>query len=140
MSFIRMVRTFNALKKAERKPKVLQKLVNENMAVKISREQAKEILKTRKNQYYDPTHKTLKKKRIPAIRALEESYYDTENTQAAMIGQAVAPRQSIVWATGGHTATPVIVLSYGPKPAMRKFKGYLTHTKIGQLLKEMIAP
>ena len=42
--------------------------------------------------------------------------------------------QNVVWSTGTHTDTPVVVIALGPDEVTAPYSSLLHHTDIGQLL------
>ena len=54
------------------------------------------------------------------------------------MGHVLAEQQNVVWGTGTHTATPVLVMTYGPQHAMQAFRGYLSLAQVGQLAKDLL--
>jgi alkaline phosphatase len=67
----------------------------------------------------------------------DKSPYDA-STAGRMnhLGYILGEQQNVVWGTGGHTNTPVPLITFGPPSATEQFKGILHSTDIG---KKMIA-
>lgn len=93
--------------------------VSQHLGITLSLEQAQEILHGSFAEYDD------------------FYVYQTEkplNKLAAII----APELGIVWSTGTHTAMPVPVFVAGPSSVQQELKGVLTHTQLGQFLKQQL--
>lgn len=54
------------------------------------------------------------------------------------MGRAVAREQSVVWATGTHTASPVILVAWGPEKHSRRFGGVHHTTEVHELMAEVL--
>lgn len=123
-----------AFSKTDQSPKSLQTIVNANSEFKISLTQAKDILATEVNQYYDPDNKYLKAKTFPKVNDFKAFYVYGEEIRKDLIGRALSEQQNIVWGTGTHTDTPVAVIAYGPEDITSSFSRLSHHTDIGKLL------
>jgi len=134
-SFGNMLAEFD---KTDKTPESLLKIVNANSEFKIDLAQAKEILKTEENKFYDPDNKYLKLKTFPKVNDFEAFYVYGEEIRADLIGRAMGEQQNIVWGTGTHTDTPVAVVALGPKTFADKFSRLSHHTDIGKLLIEAV--
>ena len=99
----------------------LMTAVNDNMEFKISKEQAKRVLKT------------------PAkINDFTEFYVYEHEAPLNLLARELAAQQSVVWSTGTHTASPVPVFVLAPSQVMARFNGIMTHTQIGAVLKDSV--
>ena len=120
--------------KTDKTPESLQKIVNANSEFKITLAQAKEILETEPNTYHDPDNKYLKAKTFPKVNDFKAFYVYGEEIRSDLIARAISEEQSIVWATGTHTDTPVAVIAYGPEKMTAPFSSLTHHTEVGKLL------
>jgi alkaline phosphatase len=125
-------RLFDKLPSNKRTAEQLEQLVNKNLEFKITLEQAKEILEEEVNQYYVEGHPYLGFKMTPPIHDFKAFYGYINNNRQALIARKIAKQQQIVWGTGAHTTTPVVVVAFGPKPFQNKFDGLLHSTEIGK--------
>lgn len=124
---------FDALSDAERTPENLARLVNEFTEFDITAEQAKRILATEKNPMYVEGHKYLGGETAPDMVTNTEFFvYQSDDNRQNLLAREVATKQQVVWATGTHTATPVLVFSTGNKHAQKKFSGIMHHTLLSQ--------
>jgi len=120
--------------KGDKTPESLLKIVNANSDFKIDLAQAKKILETEENKFFDPDNKYLKLKTFPKVDDFEAFYVYGQDIRGDLIGRALGQEQNIVWGTGTHTNTPVAVVAVGPKPFANKFSRLSHHTDIGKLL------
>jgi len=124
---------FDSLKKDQQTPENLAKIVNEETEFDITEEQASRILATENNRYYTEGHKYLSSKVVPKMGANDAFFvYQTDDNRQNLLAREVAEGQSVVWATGTHTSTPVLVFTQGPANTVAPFKGVLHHTQVGQ--------
>lgn len=108
-------------KKGRATVKSLMTAVNDNMEFKITKKQAKRILKT-------PSK----------IHDFSEFYVYKHEAPLNLLARELAAQQSVVWSTGTHTADPVPVFVLAPSQAMTGFNGIMTHRQIGQALKNSL--
>ena len=73
-----------------------------------------------------------------AVRDFEAFYVYGENLRMNLLGRKVAAGQNVVWGTGTHTSTPVLVASYGPEAAIRSFTGVMHQSDLGQRMIELV--
>ena len=66
---------------------------------------------------------------------VSDFYPYEEYSPSAVLGRYLAPRLNVVWATGTHTSTPVLVFAKGP--GAEKLRGFMETTQLGRLLAEM---
>lgn len=118
--------------------KELAKMMEEATGLSVTEKQAQRVLEDGPNPHQVDWHWALKKKTLPKVDFNREYYYDPVNTRLALMGQAFAGRQNVVWGTGGHTATGVHVYTMGPEKALEKFRGPLNHPLLGKLLQKAI--
>jgi alkaline phosphatase len=137
-SYEGIFKQFDALPVAERSAEKLADIVNKVTEFKISAEQAKTILTTEPNPFYQPDRSTLDEKEVPKMPVNSAFYpYQKENRQN-LLAQAVATQQQVVWATGTHTSTPVLVFLHGATPVLTPFTKLLHHSDLGRLLAEAL--
>jgi alkaline phosphatase len=67
----------------------------------------------------------------------ESPLSDKAISASIMLGRAVSAHFGVVWATGGHTSTPVLIFSQGP--AAQVFAKQLNTPQFGVLLKQLVA-
>ena len=135
VSFGNMLAEFD---KTDKKPESLLKIVNANSEFKIDLAQAKKILETEENKFYDPTNTYLKLKTFPKVDDFEAFYVYGQDIRGDLIGRELGEEQNIVWGTGTHTNTPVAVVAVGPKEFTQNFSRLSRHTDIGKLLIEAV--
>jgi alkaline phosphatase len=123
---------FEALPVNQQTPKALVELVNRHTSFAITEADAVTILKTKQNPAHqaDPEHNV---KKVPVMPVNDAFYMNNMEKRENLLSQAVATRQSAVWATGMHTSTPVYVFTAGPKHITDSFTKILHHTELGQL-------
>ena len=124
--------------KTDKTPESLLKIVNANSEFKIDLAQAKKILETEENKFYDPDNTYLKLKTFPKVDDFEAFYVYGQDIRGDLIGRELGQEQNIVWGTGTHTNTPVAVVAVGPKTFAEKFSRLSHHTDIGKLLIEAV--
>lgn len=137
-SFFTITLEFEALPKQEQTPERLMEIVNDALPVKITLEDAVDALNRAPNRNFVPGHPYLGTPSVSAIRDFEAFYVYPLNGIANLLGRKVAAQQSVVWGTGTHTSTPVIVGSYGPEPALVAFRGVMHATDLGQRMIELV--
>ena len=137
-SYEGLFKQFDALPVAERTAEKLAEMVNKVTEFKITVAQAKTILTTEANPFYQPDHSTLGEKEVPKMPLNSAFYpYQKENRQN-LLAQAVATQQQVVWATGTHTSTPVLVFLHGTTPVLIPFTKLLHHSELGRLMNEAL--
>jgi alkaline phosphatase len=137
-SFNNMWSEYKKLPEKEKNAKNFQSIINQNSQFKVSLDQTRRILQEQTNPYIRPDHKYLKNKKWPAIKDFRSFYYSPRVARNGLIGRALADQQNVVWGTGSHTATPVLVFSLGPKDTLDQIKGYQTHPQLGQIMQEYL--
>ena len=124
---------FDSLAKDQQTPANLAKIVNAETEFDITEEQASRILATENNRYYTEGHKYLSSKVVPKMDTNGAFFvYQTDDNRQNLLAQEVAEGQNVVWATGTHTSTPVLVFTQGPASAIAPFNKVLHHTEVGQ--------
>lgn len=137
-SFYSMMLEFDSLDEREKTPERLVEIVNAASPVKITLEDAVEVLTRAPNRNYRAGHSYLGTPTVPAVRDFEAFYVYGENGRMNVLGRKVAAGQNVVWGTGTHTATPVLVASAGPEDAVDAFRGAFHSTDLGQRMIELI--
>lgn len=125
---------FDALPVAEQTPESLVELVNRNTEFKITKTQAEAILATEENPFYQVGHSTLGQKQVPKMPVNSAFFPYQKDNRQNLLAQAVSTQQQVVWATGTHTSTPVLVFVHGSEPAVVPFTKLLHHSELGRLL------
>jgi len=140
MSYYELFRgQFDRLPKAQRTPARLAELVNQYTAFAISEAQAAAVLATEENPYYTEGHSSLGDKVVPKMGPTGAFFvYQTDDNRQNLLAREVAADQMVVWNTGTHTATPVLVFTKGSPEAMAPFGNVLHHTQLGQFAIEAI--
>ncbi|MBE0484014.1 MAG: alkaline phosphatase [Bacterioplanes sp.] len=112
--------------------------VNNNLAFRITHEQAERILARHKNPFQRPGHRYLSSETLPKVHDFTPFYVYGDDIHLNLLARELAAQQNTVWGTGTHTATPVPVIVYGPSSAQEAFQGYLHHAQVGALLKSFL--
>ncbi len=124
---------FDGLEKNDQTPENLVKLVSEYTAFPITVEQADRILQTEDNPIYEEGHAYMGTKVVPKLDNKDEFYiYQHWANRSVLLALAVGADQFVVWSTGAHTSTPVLVFSKGTHAAMAPFSKLIHHTQMGQ--------
>lgn len=114
----------------------LSALMQKYNAFTFTLQDAKNVLATEKNKYYDPSHSYNKHQHFPLVHDFEAFYVYGEAIRTDLIGRALSEEQGVVWGTGTHTATPVTVTVIGDKePAI---KGVVHHSDVGEYLMDSV--
>jgi alkaline phosphatase len=124
---------FYQLSNAEQTPENLAALVNQYTAFPITAAQAERILETEDNPLYLADNRKFNAKQVPKLDNKDEFYPSQKFSNIhALLALAVAGDQFVVWNTGTHTSTPVLVFSKGSAVARQPFAGVIHHTQLGQ--------
>jgi alkaline phosphatase len=129
---------FDKLAFDQQTPLKLAELVNRYTAFKITNAQAEKILATEANPLYMPGHPSLGEQIVPKIEVNNAFFVYQKENRENLLAQAVASSQQVVWATGTHTGTPVLVFVSGDEQLTRPFAKILHHTQLGQLAIEVL--
>ena len=129
---------FDTLSKDRQTPLKLAELVNRYTEFKITEAQAVKILATENNPFYKAGHVSLGEKTVPKMEVNGAFFVYQKDNRENLLAQAVAASQQVVWATGTHTSTPVIIFVNGPEQTKRPFGKILHHTQVGQLAIEAL--
>ena len=140
MSYYELFRgQFDRLPKDQQTPARLAELVNQYTAFAISEAQAAAILATEENPYYTEGHSSLGDKVVPKMGPTGAFFvYQTDDNRQNLLAREVAADQMVVWNTGSHTATPVLVFAKGSPEAMAPFGNVLHHTQLGRYAIEAV--
>ncbi len=131
---------FDSLAKDQQTPANLAKIVNAETEFDITEEQAARVLATEENHYFTEGHKYLSSKVVPKMGANGAFFvYQTDDNRQNLLAREVAEGQNVVWATGTHTSTPVLVFAQGPAKAAAPFSKVLHHTDVGQFAIEALS-
>ena len=79
-----------------------------------------------------PEHKYLSATNIPKFNDFSDFYVYADDDTGALIAREIAPKQSVTWGNGTHTAAPVPVYAFGPETITKQFSTMQHHTDIGQ--------
>jgi len=135
-SFFAMNVEFEELPREEQTPERLVDIVNASSAFKIDLDDATRVLARARNRNYVPGHPYMNSPTVPRIDDFEPFFVYGEFLKCNLLGRAMADDQHIVWGSGTHTSTPVLLGALGPPAAQRQFAGMLHATDVG---KRMIA-
>ncbi len=138
-SFASMLAEYDALPLAEQKPERLVDIVNASSAFKINLDDATTVLTRARNKNYVPGHPYMNTPTVPKIQDFEPFYVYGENLKMNLLGRAMAHDQHVVWGSGTHTSTPVLLGAYGPPAAEQRFAGMLHSTDVGKRMIELIS-
>jgi len=122
---------FGALPKDQQTPQALAQEINAYTRFPITVAQAQRILETEDNPIYVEGHSYLGSKTVPKMDNKDEFFvYQKYDNRQNLLALEVAADQFVVWNTGTHTATPVIVFANGPQK--EAFSNIMHHTNVGQ--------
>jgi alkaline phosphatase len=127
-----LFKKFDKLPKASKTPAKLVELVKTYTGFPITHKEANRILEKEDNPNYKEGHYSLNKKRVTKMGANSAFYVYPKRHRGALLARIVSTRMGLVWATGTHTSTPVLVFSAGPKWATKSFKKIMHHTELAQ--------
>ncbi len=124
---------FDTLPKDQQTPAKLAEIVNAYTEFAISEDQAAAILATEDNPYFVDGHSYLGTKVVPKMGPTGAFFvYQTDDNRQNLLAREVAADQMVVWNTGTHTATPVLVFTKGSPEAMAPFASVMHHTQLGR--------
>ncbi len=130
---------FKSLPVKEQTPANLAKLMEKHHDFAVTEAMATRAMERTDNTFYRKGHKYLDSKTWPAMKNLFDAFYVYgDESHYNLMGHVLAEQQSVVWGTGTHTNTPVLVMAYGPDYAMKQFSRYLTHPEVGQIAKDLL--
>ncbi len=128
---------FDTLPPGSRTPGNLARIFNDAVEFKISAEQAGDIL-AMEDAPPGFTARGERIHRLPRVHDFKEFYMAPGEGRNNLMGRAVAREQSVVWATGTHTASPVILVAWGPEKHSRRFGGVHHTTEVHDLMAEAL--
>lgn len=131
-SFFTMMVEFDALPEAEKTAERLVQIVNGGSAAKITLDDAVAALVRTRNRNYVAGHPYMSTQTVPRIRDFEAFYVYGENLRMNVLGRRLADEQHVVWGSGTHTSTPVLIGAFGPPAAARQFAGVMHATDVGK--------
>jgi len=134
-SFERIRLEFEALDRSSQTPEGLARMFNDAVDFRITVSQAADILALTDA----PPGFMFKGKRvtrIPRINDFTEFYTAAGENRNNLMARAVAREQGVVWSTGAHTASPVLVTAWGPERHIRRFGGVHHTTDVHRLMAE----
>ena len=124
---------FDGLTEAGRTPTQLMKIINENTEFDISEMQAARILETEENPFYIEGQSDPRSKTVPRMDVNDAFFaHPLDDNRQNLLAIAVATRQAVVWSTGTHTSTPVLVFVKGSAQAMAPFARVMHQSQIAQ--------
>lgn len=124
---------FDALASDEQTPANLARIVNAETGFSITEAQAARVLATEDNPFYTEGHSYLSTKTVPKMDVNGAFFvYQTDDNRQNLLAREVAEQQNVVWSTGSHTNTPVLVFTQGPGSTTAPFGKVLHHTEVGQ--------
>jgi len=128
---------FGALPKDQQTPAALAREVNAYTDFPITEAQASRVLETEENPIFVEGHSYLGSKVVPKLDNKDEFFvYQKYDNRQNLLALEVAADQFVVWNTGTHTATPVIVFANGPDKSA--FSNIMHHTDVGQKIIEAV--
>ncbi|QEG34037.1 alkaline phosphatase [Bythopirellula goksoeyrii] len=136
-SYFEIFTEFDSLPAEERTPERLMEIVNGAVKpLSITLADATDLLNRMPNQYYQKGHPYLGTPTLPEMPDQESFYVYGENLRMNRLGHILGTQQHVVWGSGTHTSTPVLIASFGP--GSERFTGILHATDVGKRMIEMI--
>ena len=137
-SFYQIFSEFDALAEEEKTPENLLEIIQHAVAFELSLEDAEAILRRHPNPLYREGHKYLGSETLPQIDDFTDFYVYGNNLRMNILARRLAAQQSVVWASGTHTSTPVLLITHGPKDITDTFSGMLHSTDVGKKMIELV--
>lgn len=137
-SFDGIFRDYKALAKHRRTAQGLMRLVNDTTEFPISLADAKRVLDEMPNKYFQSGNKDLGERTVPRIDDFPAFYPTPSDAQPAILARILSEKTGMVWGTGTHTTTPVLVIAVGPDAIAEQFDGLHTMQEIGQRMQRFI--
>ena len=116
----------------------VRQMIKDATSYSITKEEALAILDNSPNKQKLAWHSSLKADFIPKVTGKTDFYPSVWQSRAGLIARAIGGQQNVVFATSGHTATPVHFYAYGAKNQLPRFKGYLNHPELGKRLQQAL--
>ena len=130
---------FDSLPKEAQTPAKLAEIVNDYTHFAITEDQAATVLATEDNPFFVEGDSYLGSKMVPKMGSTGAFFvYQTDDNRQNLLAREVAAAQQVVWNTGTHTATPVLVFAKGAPEAMAPFGDVLHHTQLGRYAIEAV--
>ncbi len=136
-SYFQLFQEFDAQPAGRQTAEQLVTLVNASLEFEITLDDAVDILARTRNRQYAAGHPYLGTPTVPRIRDFDSFYVYGENSRMNLLGRTVAAQQNVVWGTGTHTSTPVVLVAKGP--AAHGFAGMHHATEIGRRMIQLIS-
>jgi alkaline phosphatase len=133
-----LVENFYKLPRKDQTKTKLYSMVKSAVEFEVDKKDIDRVLNKIKNPFLSTWNRGLKTKMVPEIKEFKAFFASKFGMESAVIARAMAAKQSIVWGSTGHTATPVFVFSKGGEGFHKNFKGYINHKKVGQLMQEYL--
>lgn len=134
-SFDRIFKDFLTL---PRTPQALLRLVNENTEFPITLSDARRLLGETKGPFGFLGFSARDERPEPPSSDLSAFYPDFSDRRPAVLSSIVSERTGIVWGTGTHTTTPVLVIAVGPAEIEKQFDGLHTMQELGQHMQRLL--
>jgi len=125
---------FSDLSSLKRSPRALARGVTEGTGLFFTAEAAKRVLEDQTNEFYHEDHKQLGQRTVPRINDFNAFYPYIDNNRAVLIARELAKEQGVVWGTGTHTSTPVLLTAVGPDAVTSQFSGLFHMSEAGALV------
>ncbi len=133
LSYTDIFGKFDGLAKEEQTAAALAGLINQYTGFPVTESQAQRILATEDNPIYSEGHSYLGSKTVPKLDNKDEFFvYQLYDNRQNLLALEVGADQFVVWNTGTHTATPVLVFAAGHAGAASAFGDLMHHTQVGQ--------
>jgi len=124
---------FDGLPEEKKTSLQLMKIINENTEFSIDEAQAARILETEENPFYIKGHDDLGSKKVPRMDVNDAFFtYQLDDNRQNLLAIEVATKQSVVWSTGTHTSTPVLVFAKGSGQATAPFSLVMHQSQIAK--------
>jgi alkaline phosphatase len=133
-----LLRGFAALPTAERTPARLVDVVRDRLGWMIDEAAAARVLADEPNTMRVAGHPYLDRPTAPRIDDFDAFHVYIDDRRSAGLARALAAEQSVVWASGTHTSTPVPLIAIGPQGHAARFHGIRTLDEVGRLTVEAL--
>ena len=127
---------FMARPDGEKTAKNLLAAINSHFSFRLEERQMSAFLNLVPNPFYDETDPYLDDKETVEIKDFHVFYGLMQNNYSTRLARELASQQNVVWGTGTHTSTPVVLGAYGD--GHRRFAGMMHSTEVGQRLIALI--
>ena len=137
-SFQTLFNGFHSLPTQQQSTAWLKSAVKGTTGYSITEDEASRLIQKVQNPYYSSGHTYLGTEEVYHIGDLDAYYPYLAGQQTAILARQLSTKQNVVWGTGTHTHTPVMVITLGPKGLKPGLRGLVHHTDVGQYLKGMV--